>query len=171
MMRKLFLVTAILGLGAGGLVAEEAKTLKLWYDKPAKEWTEALPIGNGRFGAMVFGGVAEARFQFNDDTLFSGQPHDYAHKGAVKYLPELRRLLYEGKQNEAHKLGNEVICGMSENLQRRCILMQLTIIHYGNPISQAHSLIHVMRYEDHSLFNLFFQFEELVLKLRPGDRI
>ena len=81
--------------------------LKLWYDKPASKWVEALPIGNGRLGAMVFGGTAEARYQFNDDTLFSGEPHDYAHRGAVKYLPVLRQLLFDGKQGEAHQLGNK----------------------------------------------------------------
>ena len=52
----------------------DAGPLKLWYDKPASEWVQALPIGNGRFGAMVFGGTGEARYQFNDDTLFTGEP-------------------------------------------------------------------------------------------------
>ncbi len=64
-----------------------AGELSLWSDKPAEEWIEAYPIGNGMFGAMVFGGVAEERIQFNHDTLFNGQPHDYAHKGAVRHLP------------------------------------------------------------------------------------
>jgi alpha-L-fucosidase 2 len=81
--------------------------LNLWYNQPAKQWVEALPIGNGSFGGMVFGGTAEERIQFNDDTLYTGEPHDYAHKGAVEYLPELRKLLFEGKQNEAHALGNK----------------------------------------------------------------
>ncbi|MBN1851302.1 MAG: glycoside hydrolase family 95 protein [Pirellulales bacterium] len=85
----------------------EVGPLKLQYDRPAAEWVEALPIGNGRLGAMVFGGTGSARFQFNDDTLFSGKPHDYAHPGAVKYLPVLRQLLFEGKQEEAHQLGNK----------------------------------------------------------------
>jgi len=85
----------------------DAGPMTLWYEKPASKWVEALPIGNGGFGAMVFGGTAEARYQFNDDTLFSGEPHDYAHKGAVKYLPVLRQLLFDGKQGEAHQLGNK----------------------------------------------------------------
>ena len=80
--------------------------LKLWYEQPSNKWVEALPIGNGGFGGMVYGGTNRERIQFNDDTLFTGEPHDYAHEGAVKYLPELRRLLFEGKQGEAHKLGN-----------------------------------------------------------------
>jgi alpha-L-fucosidase 2 len=82
-------------------------SMMLWYDEPATEWTEALPVGNGRLGAMVFGGTETENIQFNEETLWSGQPHDYAHEGAWKYLDDLRRLLWEGKQNEAYKLGNE----------------------------------------------------------------
>ena len=78
--------------------------LKLWYDKPATEWTQALPVGNGRLGAMVFGGAREARYQLNEDSLWCGRPHDYAHDGAAEYLPEIRRLLFEGKQREAEQL-------------------------------------------------------------------
>ena len=82
-------------------------SMVLWYDEPATEWTEALPVGNGRLGAMVFGGTNSENIQFNEETLWSGQPHDYAHEGAWKYLGDLRRLLWNGKQEEAHKLGNE----------------------------------------------------------------
>ncbi len=81
-------------------------SLTLWYDEPAAEWTQALPVGNGRIGAMVFGGTGSERIQFNEETLWSGQPHDYAHEGAHEYLDDLRELLWEGKQNEAHQLGN-----------------------------------------------------------------
>lgn len=81
--------------------------LKLWYDSPATEWTQALPIGNGRIGAMVFGGTAEDRYQLNEDTLWCGGPHDYAHDGAAQYLPQIRQLLFESKQNEAQQLAME----------------------------------------------------------------
>ncbi len=81
--------------------------LRLWYTEPAKEWTQALPIGNGRLGGMVFGGTAEDRYQLNEDTLWSGQPHDYAHDGAAQYLPQIRQLLFEGKQKEAEQLAME----------------------------------------------------------------
>ena len=67
--------------------------LTLWYSQPAQKWTEALPIGNGHMGAMVFGGVPEEHIQFNEHTVWTGQPRSYAHLGAVKVLPELRRLL------------------------------------------------------------------------------
>jgi alpha-L-fucosidase 2 len=79
----------------------------LWYDEPAEVWTEALPVGNGRLGAMIYGGTKEETIQFNEETLWTGQPHDYAHKGAHKYLDELRELLWKGKQKKAHALGNE----------------------------------------------------------------
>ena len=80
---------------------------KLWYDRPAEEWTEALPVGNGRLGAMIFGGVEKERLQLNEDTVWNGEPHDYAHEGAVLHLPAIRRLLSEGKQKEAEDLALE----------------------------------------------------------------
>lgn len=82
-------------------------SLVLWYDKPATMWPEALPVGNGRLGAMIYGKTSDEIIQFNEETLWSGQPHDYAHKDAYKVLDKLRTLLWEGKQDEAQKLGNE----------------------------------------------------------------
>lgn len=87
------------------LLPEPISPLTLWYRQPAANWVEALPVGNGRLGAMVFGGPAQERIQFNEDTVWTGQPHEYQHEGAVKFLPDLRRLLAEGKQKEAHELG------------------------------------------------------------------
>ncbi len=81
-------------------------SLTLWYDKPATVWTEALPVGNGRLGAMIYGKTDREIIQFNEETLWTGQPHDYAREGAHQYLEELRRLLWEGEQDEAHELGN-----------------------------------------------------------------
>ncbi len=78
--------------------------LKLWYDRPAEKWTEALPIGNGSLGAMIFGGAENERIQFNEETLWTGAPHDYARKGAHRYLDTLRQLLFEGRQKEAEEL-------------------------------------------------------------------
>ncbi len=83
---------------------EEPNNLKLWYNKPALKWTEALPIGNGRLGAMIFGGIENDRIQFNEETLWTGAPNDYAHKGASKYLGQIRQLLTDGKQKEAENL-------------------------------------------------------------------
>lgn len=82
-------------------------SLVLWYDIPAKDWTEALPVGNGRLAGMVYGGTVDEIIQFNEETLWTGQPHDYTHEDAYKVLDEMRRLLWEGKQKEAQELGNE----------------------------------------------------------------
>lgn len=83
------------------------KELLLWYNKPALEWVEALPIGNGRLGAMIFGDPSQEHVQINEDTIWRGKPHDYAHEGAHNYLEEIRRLLFEGKQREAEVLAAE----------------------------------------------------------------
>ena len=85
--------------------------LRLWYAHPAAKWTEALPIGNGRMGAMVFGGVDDERIQFNEDTLWTGHPHDYARPGAVEYLQPIRDLIAAGKPEEAGKLAKEHFLG------------------------------------------------------------
>ena len=105
------LLTVVL-LAAGFVIAkapfldfESTKNAsRLWYNRPAEKWTEALPIGNGRLGAMVFGGIEDERLQFNEDTLWTGKPHDYSHPGAAEYLPVVRKLLFEGKQREAEAL-------------------------------------------------------------------
>ncbi len=82
-------------------------SLVLWYDKPAENWTEALPVGNGRLGAMVYGKTDNEVIQFNEETLWTGQPHVYDHEGAHNYFHKLRELLWAGKQIEAQNLGNE----------------------------------------------------------------
>ncbi len=80
------------------------KPQSLWYDGPATQWVEALPLGNGRMGAMVYGGTARERIQFNEATIWTGGPHDYARPGAHRYLPRLRELLHAGNQAEAEAL-------------------------------------------------------------------
>ena len=78
----------------------------LWYDKPAERWTDALPVGNGQMGAMVFGGVGNERVQFNEYTFWTGRPHSYVHEGAADALPEIRQLVAEGKKREAAALAD-----------------------------------------------------------------
>jgi alpha-L-fucosidase 2 len=95
------LALAVLAAAASGFAQDP---LTLWYRQPAKLWVEALPAGNGRLGAMVFGGVAHERIQFNEQTVWTGEPHDYAHKGASQYLAQIRELLFAGKQKEAEDL-------------------------------------------------------------------
>jgi len=98
-------VATCLGVTAGVLAAE--RDLVQWYRQPAAKWVEALPIGNGRLGAMVHGGAAQEQIQFNEDTLWTGSPHEYQHEGAAQYLPTIRKLLAEGNQKEAEKLAGE----------------------------------------------------------------
>src|ERR1043166_2790572 len=82
----------------------EKDSLLLWDAQPASEWTEALPIGNGRLGAMIFGGPASEQLQLNEDTLYAGSPYDPNNPEALKALPEARRLIFAGKYKEAHDL-------------------------------------------------------------------
>lgn len=78
--------------------------LSLWYRQPARAWVEALPLGNGRLGAMVFGGIQEEQLQLNEDTLWAGGPHDAANPDALAALPEVRALIFAGKYRQAQEL-------------------------------------------------------------------
>lgn len=107
-MRKTIVLASVLGLtGLSGAFAMPAADWILRYDKPAQSWNEALPVGSGRLGAMIFGGVSRERIQFNEDTLWQGRPHDYTHSGAAESLPEIRRLLFAGRPREAEALAME----------------------------------------------------------------
>lgn len=110
-MRKTFLIFSILFLLLHS-ADTHAQDLQLWYDEPAREWVEALPIGNGRLGAMVFGGINNDRIQFNEETLWTGYPRDYNKKGAYKYLDSIRNLLFAGRQAEAEKLAEKEFMGL-----------------------------------------------------------
>lgn len=103
----------------------------LWYTEPAKQWVEALPVGNGRLGAMIYGGVSEEHIQFNEDSVWTGKPHDYAHPGAADQYPILREMMLEvlaleraekweearAKQTEAQDLATETF--MSQPLGQK----------------------------------------------------
>ncbi|NUM53021.1 MAG: glycoside hydrolase family 95 protein [Candidatus Hydrogenedentes bacterium] len=83
----------------------------LWYDAPAETWSSALPIGNGRIGGMVFGGVERERIQLNEDSLWSGHPYDADNPEAREHLDEIRGLLFAGKYKEAEALANKyMVC-------------------------------------------------------------
>lgn len=86
--------------------------MTLWFRRPADVWHHGLPIGNGRFGATLFGGVPRERLQFNDDTLWSGGPRDTTNPNALKYLPLVRRLLFEGKLRDALDLAERYMMGV-----------------------------------------------------------
>ena len=87
----------------------------LWYQQPGSYWTEALPVGNGRLGAMVFGGIAREIIQLNEDTLWSGKPIERAKPEAAEHLEEARQLLFAGKYEEGQKLVYEKIMGRRLN--------------------------------------------------------
>ncbi len=78
--------------------------LSLWYRSPASRWVEALPVGNGRLGAMVFGRVRQERLQLNEDTIWAGPPFPEAREGAAEAIAEARRLLFVGKYREAERI-------------------------------------------------------------------
>lgn len=86
--------------------------LKLWYQQPASKWTEALPIGNGRLGGMIYGDALHEHLQYNEETLWSGGPHEYQRNGAVKNLATIRQLLQEGRQAEAEALAEKGFMGV-----------------------------------------------------------
>ena len=85
------------------------------YISPARDWNEALPVGGGRLGAMVYGGIEEETVQFNEETLWSGYPGQWNNPRAKELLPELRRLILDKKYAEADKLGNEMLGKWAEN--------------------------------------------------------
>ncbi|CAM4203514.1 glycosyl hydrolase family 95 catalytic domain-containing protein [Zobellia nedashkovskayae] len=106
-MKSINKFTLIWVLILGPVLLSGQENMHLSYDVPATEWTEALPVGNGSLGAMIFGGVKQEHLQFNEETLWAGEPHDYAHKGAGEHLAEIRKLLSEGKQLEAQDLATK----------------------------------------------------------------
>ncbi len=86
-----------------------AEDLKLWYELPAKTWEEALPLGNGRLGAMVYGGVERETIQLNEDTFWAGGPHNNLNPAALSALPEIRRLIATGRHADASALAEKSI--------------------------------------------------------------
>lgn len=116
--------------------------LILWYPQPASQWTEALPIGNGRLGAMIYGQPVQEHLQFNEDTLWTGGPHEYQHDGAAEFLPQIRKLLSEGKQKEAEDLASREF--MSQPLRQMAYQpfgdLYLEFVGHENPEEYKRSL-------------------------------
>jgi len=101
-----FLVLALI-ISGSALAQSTASKLSLWYDKPAANWNEALPIGNGRLAAMVFGDVANDRLQLNEETIWAGEPGNNVPKNVYEPIQQIRKLLFEGKYKEAQDLSNQ----------------------------------------------------------------
>lgn len=102
-------------------------TTLLWYKSPATVWEEALPVGNGRLGAMIFGKNNEERIQLNDDTYWSGGPYSTVVKGGYKELPEIQKNIFEGKPIQAHKLFGRYLMGYPVEQQKYQSLADLIL--------------------------------------------
>ena len=101
MMQKRIITTLLIAVFT---LTAAAQDHKLWYAQPAKHWLEALPVGNSHLGAMIYGGTDVEEIQLNEETFWSGQPHDNNSKKSLDVLPEVRRLIFEGKEGAAAKL-------------------------------------------------------------------
>ncbi|MGF7147886.1 alpha-L-fucosidase 2 [Sphingomonas zeicaulis] len=101
--------TIALAPGTSAAAPAVSATEMLWYRQPAAEWVEALPIGNGRLGAMLFGGIDKERIQLNEDTLWGGGPYDPVNPAARDALPEVRRLIFAGEHDAANALAKEKV--------------------------------------------------------------
>ena len=88
------------------LICAVAQQHRLWYNQPAQTWTQALPVGNGVIGGMVFGTPAVEHIQLNEETIWAGQPNNVVNPNAKKALPKVRQLIFEGKYKEAQDLAN-----------------------------------------------------------------
>ena len=100
-MRKRLSILCLLSLVCSAIAAQQHR---MWYAKPASHWLEALPVGNSHLGAMIYGGTNTEEIQLNEETFWSGQPHDNDSKKSLAVLPEVRKLIFEGKEGEASKL-------------------------------------------------------------------
>ena len=115
MIKKWLLLCLIFCCTSGKITAQSNNNLKLWYDSPGRQWVEALPLGNGSLGAMVFGDPIHERFQLNEETVWGGSPHNNTNPKAKEALPRIRQLIFEGKNKEAQELCGPAICSQSAN--------------------------------------------------------
>lgn len=99
-MKRVIFSMCVIWLG----LSASAGDLKLWYSRPAGNWTEALPVGNSRLGAMVYGGTGREELQLNEETFWAGSPYDNNNSNARYVLPVIRQLIFEGKNREAQSL-------------------------------------------------------------------
>ncbi len=108
MMKRAICLLSLWATVASASFAQQAPaTQRLWYDKPASTWWEALPIGNSHLGAMLFGGVQRDEIQLNEETFWAGRPHTNHSTSSLEKLGEVRRLIFEGRESEAERLINQ----------------------------------------------------------------
>ena len=132
-------------------------SVRLWYTAPGEDFFSALPVGNGRLGGMVYGGVGDERIQFNEDTLWSGGPHDNVNPKAAAALPKVRKLIFEDRLAEAEKL-------IETDLMGRPVMMQAY-----QPFGDLH--IAFAGHEDAREYERELDLEEAVagVRYRVGD--
>ena len=125
------------------------KHLKLWYRKPARKWIQALPIGNGRLGAMVFGTVNEDVLQLNEDTIWSGNPEDYNNDEASEHIEDVRELIFNGELEKAEEIVRKNMLGHFMQAYQpmgnlRIKNQQLSIVHdYERELDLSKALVKV----------------------------
>lgn len=112
-------------------LVQAQEPFKLWYQQPAEKWTEALPVGNGRMGAMIYGGVQEEHLQFNESSFWTGMPREYARKDASEYLGAIRKALLDGKQKQADSMAEKHFMGLKtkeDSVYEQEIKQWLTVV-------------------------------------------
>ena len=114
-MRTILIILTFSILSTSDITAQNDTLLKLWYNKPAEQWVEALPVGNGRLGAMVFGNPYREKIQLNENTVWAGQPNRNDNLDAKEALPKVRQLIFEGKFKEAQDLVNKKFISKTSN--------------------------------------------------------
>lgn len=109
---KTYLATMALALSGCQSATDSCETTELWYAQPAKVWMESLPIGNGRLGAMTYGGIEEEKLALNESTMWSGQYNENQNKpfGREK-MNQLRKLFFEGKLSEGNRIAGDNLHG------------------------------------------------------------
>ena len=119
------------------LLAQDGdNTERLWYDKPASIWLEALPIGNGRLGGMIYGGPQTDEIQLNEDSFWSGGPHNNNSTTSAKYLEQVRNLIFSGKEQDAENLINQQFIKGPHGM-KYLTLGSLKLTHTGITASKA----------------------------------
>lgn len=106
------------------------------YEEPAGDWNSALPVGNGRLGAMVFGTIEEELIQFNEDSVWYGGPRNRNNPDALTYLPEVRKLVFEGRLKEAHRLA-EAALSATPRSERHYLTAGNLVIRFDHPEGEA----------------------------------
>jgi len=102
---------------------------ELWYDRPAEQWLEALPVGNGRLGGMVYGGIQTERIALSESTAWSGAPSTgEVNPGALEHLKEIRQLFFTGKYDEAQALCGKYLVGHAKNFGTNLPLPELQFV-------------------------------------------